>query len=438
MPVRIVDIDDAEPRRVGQWPWPRPSRRLVDQLFGWARRCRLRRGLRRARSHFASAAARRADGSRGVGPSARREIERLPDHDAVLGRGVRARARRHGLRLRPARAVARRERPPASTTAAIRSRICRREQGTVVNLPELEAAASGNGSFTVDPDHDGVHRRVPLLSRTTARCIRRSRRRRSASRGREGVLDQDGRRERRASFGTNTGITQLRIGDFTVPTEAARRDLGLDTRRRSGSLRAGVAGAGRRGRPEAHRRQHRAGRHHRRRPARRRRHAARSCRVGRGRPRADHRADPAKDLGDRTGRPARSCSTCCCSASGLRAGRSRPARWAPRARRGRDRGRGRAVVVRLPWHWLFDPVYPPVTLARDLSGAARCRLHAHRARAAPRAPRLQLTTSRRRGRASSRHPEQLQLGGEMRDITVLFSDVRGFTTISERARCRRS
>jgi class 3 adenylate cyclase len=30
------------------------------------------------------------------------------------------------------------------------------------------------------------------------------------------------------------------------------------------------------------------------------------------------------------------------------------------------------------------------------------------------------------------HPEQLQLGGDLRDMTIMFSDIRGFTTISER------
>jgi adenylate cyclase len=32
----------------------------------------------------------------------------------------------------------------------------------------------------------------------------------------------------------------------------------------------------------------------------------------------------------------------------------------------------------------------------------------------------------------SEHPEQLHLGGEMRELTLLFTNIRGFTTISER------
>jgi len=39
--------------------------------------------------------------------------------------------------------------------------------------------------------------------------------------------------------------------------------------------------------------------------------------------------------------------------------------------------------------------------------------------------------SRRPRGQLARHPDQLELGGEQREITVMFTDVRGFTTIAE-------
>ena len=68
---------------------------------------------------------------------------------------------------------------------------------------------------------------------------------------------------------------------------------------------------------------------------------------------------------------------------------------------------------------------------RDLCQRHGARLHAHRARAArsaaPSASICRPTWSSR----LARNPELLKLGGEQREITVMFTDVRGFTRISE-------
>jgi len=96
---------------------------------------------------------------------------------------------------------------------------------------------------------------------------------------------------------------------------------------------------------------------------------------------------------------------------------------------------GIGVVV--PWiafaqaHMLFDPIYPPVTLAAIyVSGSALSFMRAERDRREIRGA-FNLYLSPHQVEAVVRNPELLALGGEEREITVMFTDVRGFTTISE-------
>jgi adenylate cyclase len=91
----------------------------------------------------------------------------------------------------------------------------------------------------------------------------------------------------------------------------------------------------------------------------------------------------------------------------------------------------------LPWiafaryQMLFDPTYPPLTLlAIYVSGTAIAFMRTERERSAIRGA-FGLYLSPDVVEQLARHPELLQLGGEQREITVMFSDVRGFTRISE-------
>jgi len=95
------------------------------------------------------------------------------------------------------------------------------------------------------------------------------------------------------------------------------------------------------------------------------------------------------------------------------------------------------VGFAVPWfafseyHLLFDPVYPPLTLAAIyVSGTALAFMRTERERAAIRGA-FGLYLSPQVVEQVARRPELLQLGGEQREITVMFSDVRGFTRISE-------
>jgi adenylate cyclase len=95
------------------------------------------------------------------------------------------------------------------------------------------------------------------------------------------------------------------------------------------------------------------------------------------------------------------------------------------------------IGLAVPWiafseyDLLFDPIYPPVTLAVIyISGTALAFMRTERERAAIRGA-FGLYLSPDQVERIARHPELLQLGGEMREITVMFTDVRGFTRISE-------
>jgi adenylate cyclase len=96
---------------------------------------------------------------------------------------------------------------------------------------------------------------------------------------------------------------------------------------------------------------------------------------------------------------------------------------------------GIGVVV--PWilfaqvQLLFDPIYPPATLALIyVSGSALSFMRSERDRREIRGA-FNLYLSPDQVEAVVRNPELLKLGGEQREITVMFTDVRGFTRISE-------
>jgi adenylate cyclase len=95
------------------------------------------------------------------------------------------------------------------------------------------------------------------------------------------------------------------------------------------------------------------------------------------------------------------------------------------------------IGLAVPWFafseydLLFDPIYPPATLAAIyISGTALAFMRTERERAAIRGA-FGLYLSPDVVEQLARHPELLQLGGEQREITVMFTDVRGFTRISE-------
>ena len=172
-PVTIVDIDERSLKAVGQWPWSRVTlASLVDRLA--------ERGAVAIGFDILFAEPDRLSPPRIAESISDAELKSrlaaLPDNDAQLAEAI-ARTRvvlgQAGASNYSA-ATADLSDLPVTSVATIGDNLHRhvlRVPRLVTNLPVLEKAAAGRGLFTVEPDADGVIRRIPTLLYTEGRIV---------------------------------------------------------------------------------------------------------------------------------------------------------------------------------------------------------------------------------------------------------------------------
>lgn len=158
-PVRIVDIDEASLAEVGQWPWPRDQMAaLADRLTELGAASVVFDVLFPEPDRLSPSRIAEAVGADGTG-------EELADYDAVFAAAL-ARSPSvlgFGLSVTPAETS---EAPKAGIAIVGPNTGLAVPQmpGTVMPLPELTAAATGLGSVSLEPGGDvSVIRRLPLL-----------------------------------------------------------------------------------------------------------------------------------------------------------------------------------------------------------------------------------------------------------------------------------
>jgi adenylate cyclase len=166
-PVRIVDIDEETIRRLGQWPWPRTDIARLTERLADAGASAIAYDIVFAepdRTSPARIAERmRRDGGNGPAIAA---MAGLPDHDAVLAAAFakapvvtgyfllngdgkeRAVAPKAGLAIAGS--------PPQGAIAGY--------AGAIEPIAPLNAAASGSGFISLKGDSDSIVRRAPLLA----------------------------------------------------------------------------------------------------------------------------------------------------------------------------------------------------------------------------------------------------------------------------------
>ncbi|HRJ68043.1 MAG TPA: adenylate/guanylate cyclase domain-containing protein [Beijerinckiaceae bacterium] len=166
-PVAIIDIDEKSLTRVGQWPWARTRvAELVERLKA--------QGVAAIAFDIVFAEPDRmspesyAKTVAGLSDAARAELAGLPDNDSVLARafqGARVVVGQSGTHLageqRDLGAVP--ETPVATIGGDPRPWLAQ-YPAWLTNVPALEQAATGRGLFSILPDPDGVVRRVPLTA----------------------------------------------------------------------------------------------------------------------------------------------------------------------------------------------------------------------------------------------------------------------------------
>ena len=167
LPVAIIDIDDASLAQIGQWPWPRST--MADLLIKATQGGTVAIALDIVFSEKDRLSPKNiAENNPGFSGELRAELSKLPSNDAVLAAAI-AKSRivlgQTSVRNNNANTTSNQLIPNVQHAFLGKdpTPYLLKFPDLLQNLPELEKAGAGRGVFTVRPDPDGIHRRLPLV-----------------------------------------------------------------------------------------------------------------------------------------------------------------------------------------------------------------------------------------------------------------------------------
>ncbi len=165
-PVAIVDIDEASLKTIGQWPWPRTV--IADLVTRITQAGAVAIGFDVVFAEPDRMSPAIAEQSfRGIDPDTRAKLDSLPSNDQVLADAI----RQSRVVVGEAGTATPTQTPPGEamlqTGFAIRgpdpAPWLVTFPGILRNVPAIEKAAAGRGLFSINPEHDGIIRRVPVV-----------------------------------------------------------------------------------------------------------------------------------------------------------------------------------------------------------------------------------------------------------------------------------
>lgn len=170
-PAVIVDIDEDSLRKLGQWPWPRT---LVADLV---RRLAALGAVAIGFDVIFAEPDRYSPGSiidivGNLDEETRARIRALPSNDQILAAAFASAGVVVGeLGLRQATAAGAPQQIGIASMGADPTPYLIKFPGILRNVPILEEAAAGIGMLSIRPERDGIVRRVPLAMRADGRTI---------------------------------------------------------------------------------------------------------------------------------------------------------------------------------------------------------------------------------------------------------------------------
>ena len=165
-PVAVVDIDEDSLKAIGQWPWPRTT--VADLVTRITQAGALTIGfdvIFPEPDRMSPAVAEQS--FRGIDAETRAKLDSLPSNDEVLADAIKQ------SRVVVGEAGTANATPKSPAEAALQTGFAIRGPdpapylvtfpGVLRNVLPIEQAAAGRGLFSINPEHDGIIRRVPVI-----------------------------------------------------------------------------------------------------------------------------------------------------------------------------------------------------------------------------------------------------------------------------------
>ena len=222
LPVRVVDIDEASLKAVGQWPWPRTVLAdLVDKLAAGGAAAIGFDIVFPEPDRMSPANALRFWPKSAAVETLREEIDKLPSNDRLFAEAIGKAPVVLGFIAAPQGTSLPETKAGFAHGGDDPKLFAPYYPAAAASLKELQDNAQGSGSLNWIPEHDQIIRRMPMVVSVGdtlypsfgADMLR-------LAQGASTYIVKSSGASGEKSFGEKTGIAKIRIGDFEVPTEA--------------------------------------------------------------------------------------------------------------------------------------------------------------------------------------------------------------------------